>query len=51
MSKTEFLSVYGAAAYLKLVSLKELLEERSIDIRVLTNQQIAQMIGIDYQSG
>lgn len=51
MSKTEFLSIYGAAAYLKLLSLKELLEERSIDIGMLTNQQIAKMIGIEYHTG
>ncbi|WP_418181274.1 hypothetical protein ACNSOL_12260 (plasmid) [Aliarcobacter lanthieri] len=52
MNKEKFLSIYGAAAYLKLFYLKELLEEKGIDVRKLNNYQITKMLGImDYQTG
>ncbi|MEV9476446.1 hypothetical protein ACOTVS_12090 [Aliarcobacter butzleri] len=51
MNKEEFLSIFGAAAYLKLFYLKEILEEKGIDIRKLTNNQIVRILDISYEMG
>lgn len=48
MNKIEFLSIYGAGAYLKLIVLKKYLKSINIDINKLNNHQIAKMLGIEY---
>lgn len=46
IKKQEFISQYGAAAYLKLTYLAEILEENKIDIQKVDKRQIAQLLGL-----
>lgn len=44
-SKDKFINTYGAAAYLKLSMLGDILREKNIDIRKVDKKQIARLLG------
>lgn len=43
--KANFINTYGAAAYLKLTMLGDILKERNIDIKKVDKKQLAKLLG------
>lgn len=43
--KAEFINLYGAAAYLKLSMLGDILREKNIDINKVDKKQLAKLLG------
>ena len=43
--KAEFINIYGAAAYLRLSMLEDILREKNIDIKKVDKKQLAKLLG------